>query len=70
MLCCAALSAGGGCEGVRARDGQQSCRPERGGQGQGRSRQMMYACSGGMSHSWSGAHSQNWRWMPGRHLGG
>lgn len=26
---------------------------------------LMYPCSKGMCHSWPGAHSQHWRWMPG-----
>lgn len=30
---------------------------------------MMYACSKGMCHSWPGAHSQRWRWMPEGSLG-
>lgn len=40
------------------------CWPERRGQGQGLG-WMMYPCSKGMCHSWPGAYSQRWRWMPG-----
>lgn len=45
-------------------DVRLSCWPERRGQGQGLG-WMMYPCSKGMCHSWPGAYSQRWRWMPG-----